>query len=400
MIDAARFLADLEELGRIGATESGGVTRVAYSEADRAGREWVGGRLRELGLSVRTDAAGNLIGRLEGAEDRPALVVASHTDTVPEGGRYDGALGVVAAIACARAVVESGKSLRHPLEVIDFASEEATMSGGTLGSRALAGQWDPAILDAPAWDGRPVREHLAAAGLSPGAIESAARPAGSLAAYLELHIEQGATLEQDGIDVGLVTGIVGIRRFAATFEGEANHAGTTPMDRRQDALVAAAPFVLEVRDLALRRGIVGTVGSLTVHPGASNVIPGRVDLTVEIRGLDESVLDAAEAELGEKASLRLLSRKAPVACSTELLDALEQAASGLDLRSRRMPSGAGHDAMCVAALCPVAMLFVPSHRGVSHSPREFTEPEHCVNGARVLLGALLELDRQAAEQVR
>ena len=337
MIDAARLLADLEELGRIGATESGGVTRVAYSETDRAGRDWVAARLRELGLEVRTDPAGNLTGRLPGSADLPSLAVGSHTDTVPEGGRYDGALGVVAALACARAVVTGGLRLRHPLEVIDFACEEATMSGGTLGSRAMAGQWDHSIVDAPAWDGRPVRQHLVGAGLDPDRIAGAARPPGSLAAYLELHIEQGATLEQDAIDVGLVTGIV------------------------------------------------GTVGNLTVHPGASNVIPGRVDVTVEIRGMDEAVLDAAETELRGQAGMRLLSRKPPVACSPELLDAFERVAGRLALKSRRMPSGAGHDAMCVAALCPVAMLFVPSVGGVSHSPREFTSPEDCVNGAQVVL---------------
>jgi N-carbamoyl-L-amino-acid hydrolase len=394
VIDGARLLADLEELGRIGATESGGVTRIAYSDADQAGRAWVADRLKQSGLQVQTDAAGNLIGRLAGSEDLPPLAVGSHTDTVPEGGRYDGALGVVAAIACARAAASDGVRLRHPLEVIDFACEEATMSGGTLGSRAMAGQWDPAIADAPAWDGRPVREHLAAAGLESSRMGTAARAPGSLTAYLELHIEQGATLEQDAIDVGLVTGIVGIRRFAVAFLGEANHAGTTPMDRRQDALVAAAPFVLWVREVAMRHGVVGTVGNLTVHPGASNVIPGRVELTVEIRGLDEAVLDQAEADLRSQGDLRLLSRKPPVGCAPTLLDALEGACSGLGFKSRRMPSGAGHDAMCIAALCPVAMLFVPSVGGVSHSPREFTKPEDCVNGARVLLAGLIDLDQR------
>ena len=394
MIDPARLLADLDELARIGATESGGVTRVAYSEADRAGREWVAAKLREVGLEVSADPAGNLIGRLEGAESLPPLAIGSHTDTVPEGGRFDGALGVVAAIACARALAGGHKRLRHPLEVLDFASEEATMSGGTLGSRAMSGQWDAAMAGAPAWDGRPVREHLLEAGLDPGRIAAAARRPGSLAAYLELHIEQGATLEQDGVQIGLVTGIVGIRRFAVTFEGEANHAGTTPMDRRRDALVAAAPFVLHAREVALRHGIVGTVGSLTVHPGASNVIPGRVELTAEIRGLDESVLDQAEAELGKAAELRLLSRKPPVECSPVLVDALEGAARGLGLTSRRMPSGAGHDAMCVSALCPVAMVFVPSRGGVSHSPLEFTAQKDCANGARVLLAALLDVDAE------
>jgi N-carbamoyl-L-amino-acid hydrolase len=393
VIDGARLLDDLEELARVGATREGGVTRIAYSDTDGAGRRVVSGWLEELGLAVRTDEAGNVIGRLAGVDPAlPPIALGSHTDTVPEGGRFDGALGVVAAVACARALVTGSHRLRHPLEVIDFACEEATMAGGTLGSRAMAGQWDAAIAGAAAWDGRPVREHLLAAGLEPGRVGDAARPPRSLAAYVELHIEQGATLEQDEVDIGVVTGIVGIRRYAVTFEGEANHAGTTPMDRRRDALVAAAPFVLQVRDAAVEHGIVGTVGSLTVHPGASNVIPGKVEMTAEIRGLDDGVLDAVEAELSRVADLKPVSRKEPVACSRPLLEALESACNRLELTHRRMPSGAGHDAMCIAALAPVAMLFVPSRGGVSHSSLEFTKPEHCVNGARVMLAALLDLD--------
>ena len=267
------------------------------------------------------------------------------------------------------------------------------MSGGTLGSRAMSGQWDPAIVDARAWDGRPVREHLRAAGLDPQRVGEAARPPGSVGAYLELHIEQGATLEQDGIDIGLVTGIVGIRRYSVVFEGEANHAGTTPMDRRRDALVAAAPFVGRVREVAMRHGIVGTVGTLQVHPGASNVIPGRVELGLEIRGLHETILDGAEHDLRQLAQLRPVSRKPPVASSELVLAGLDRACEAAGLSRRRMPSGAGHDAMCMAALGPEAMLFVPSRGGVSHSPLEFTEPGHCVNGARVLLAALLDLDQ-------
>lgn len=397
-IDGVRLLADLEELARIGVGEEGGITRVAYSEADRRGRALVANWLLEAGCEVVVDAAGNTIATYPGSDRSLApLATGSHTDTVPSGGRYDGALGVLAGLACVRALAAAGERLRHPLQVIDFACEEATMSGGTLGSRAMVGQWDPAIPDQPAWDGRPVGEHLAEAGLDPAAFDAAVRRPGSLAAYLELHIEQGGVLEAEGVPVGAVEGIVGIRRYRAVFEGRANHAGTTPMAMRQDALVAAAPFVGDVRETALRHGIVGTVGTLAVSPGASNVIPGRVLLSCEIRALEDRVLDAAESDLREHADgrggrLERLSAKSPVHSSARLLAAVEAASDRVGLRSRRLPSGAGHDAMCVAELCEVAMIFVPSQGGISHSPLEHTSPEDCVNGARILLEALRLLD--------
>ena len=397
-IDGARLLADLEALAQIGGREDGGVDRVAYSEADGRGRQLVAGWLREAGCEVASDEAGNTIATYEGLDASLApLATGSHTDTVPSGGRYDGALGVLAGLACVRALAAAGRRLRHPLQVINFACEEATMSGGTLGSRAMVGGWDPAIPSQPAWDGRPVGEHLAVAGIDPAAIGGALRAPGSLAAYLELHIEQGGVLEAEGTPVAAVEGIVGIRRYRVLFEGVPNHAGTTPMTMRRDALVAAAPFVGDVRETALRHGIVGTVGTFAVSPGASNVIPGGVELSCEIRALEDGILDAAESDLREHADARggrleLLSAKSPVRSSARLLAAVEQAAGGLGLRSRRLASGAGHDAMCVAELCDVAMIFVPSQGGVSHSPLEYTKPEDCVNGARVLLEALRLLD--------
>lgn len=296
-LDAARLLADLDALAQIGRAADGALNRIAYGPADQAGRAWVAEQMRALGMRVRADAAGNTIGLYPGAADLPPIALGSHTDTVPNGGNYDGALGVVAALACARALHAAGARLRHPLEVINFAAEEATMAGGTTGSQAMAGLFNPAIVEQAAWDGRPVREHLRAAGLDPDAVGEARRAPGSLAAYLELHIEQGDVLTAASVPIGIVEGFVGIRRYAVTFQGYANHAGTTPMHRRQDALVAAAPFVTAVRDLAVAYGIVATIGTLTVHPGAPNVIPGRVELIVETRGLDAAVLDQAEAAL-------------------------------------------------------------------------------------------------------
>lgn len=400
MLDEERMLRDLQELNQIGALEGGGVSRIAFSPADRAGREWVEAQVTSLGMAVRRDAVGNTIASLPGRDMGLAPIgIGSHTDSVPSGGRYDGALGVVAALAAVRALRESGQTLRHPVELINFQAEESTMSGGTFGSRAMSGQLDPDVVNRPAYDGRPVSIHMAAAGLDPAAATAAARPDGALAGFLELHVEQGGLLEQAGVQIGVVTGIVGIRRYIATFRGYANHAGTTPMAGRQDALVMAAPFIVQVREMAIRHGIVGTIGTLRLQPGSPNVIPGLVEMDVELRGLLDPVLDEAERELMRRAEMaggtvRQMVQKPPVHSDERLVAAVEQAAASAGLSCRRMPSGAGHDAGLMAALCPQAMIFVPSIGGVSHSPDELTEPEACVAGARVLLGALLAADER------
>jgi N-carbamoyl-L-amino-acid hydrolase len=395
--DEERLLADLTTLAQIGRDGDGSLNRIAYSAADQAGRTWVMEQMRGLGLHVHVDAAGNTIGLYEGAADLPPIGLGSHTDTVPNGGSYDGALGVVSALACVRTLHKAKVRLRHPIELINFAAEEATMAGGTTGSQAMAGLFDPALFDKAAWDGRRVREHLLAAGLDPATFLTARRTPGSLAAYLELHIEQGDVLTSAGAQIGVVEGFVGIRRYAVAFQGYANHAGTTPMHRRQDALVAAAPFITFVRDQAAEHAIVGTIGTLTVSPGAPNVIPGRVELIAEIRGLDSVVLDAVETALGERArgagaSFASIVRKPPVQSDAQVLAALMAACETLGQSYIRMPSGAGHDAMCMATLCPQAMLFVPSQGGVSHAPDEYTTPEDCVQGARALLAGLLRLE--------
>lgn len=398
-IDADAFTRDLDELNRYGEGARPGINRIAFSPADMSGRAFVERRLADLGMDVRRDAAGNTIGRIEGSErGLAALALGSHTDTVPEGGRYDGALGVVAAMACVRALRDGGMVLRHPLEVIDFVAEEATMSGGTFGSRAMAGLLEPASIDGPAWDGRKVRAHLEAAGIDPNGVSGARRPAGSVAAYVELHIEQGGRLASEGVPLAIVDGIVGIRRYGIVVEGVANHAGTTPMDARDDALLKALPIIAGVREIALAEGVVGTVGTLKVLPGGSNVIPGRVELSAELRSLDERRLDRAAAALSELvsgawATIVPVSAKTPVPSSPRVMTALEAGLEGLDVRWRRMASGAGHDAMCMAAVTDVAMLFVPSRDGVSHSPMEHTDPELCLLGASALLAGLLELDR-------
>jgi N-carbamoyl-L-amino-acid hydrolase len=399
VLDAERLLGDLDHLAKIsGDSKEAGINRVAFSPADMEGRSWVATQMEDLGMEVDLDPAGNTIGVYHGSEEGLSPVaLGSHTDSVPDGGKYDGALGVVSGLACVRALRDAGVRLRHPVEVINFSAEEATIGGGTFGSRAMADLLDPTVLDQVAPDGRLVSEHLAEAGLNPGFVTGAVRPEGALAAYMELHAEQGGVLDSAGVSVGTVEGIVGIRRYETTFEGFANHAGTTPMEGRRDALVLAAPFIVGVRDVAVASGIVGTVGSLRLWPGSPNVIPGKAVLSVELRGLREEDLDGAERELrglaGQSgAGFERTSCKPPVASNPVVLAALESACKDLGLEYRRMVSGAGHDAMCMASITRQAMLFVPSKDGVSHSPEEYTDPESCVAGARVLLAALLRLD--------
>lgn len=395
-VNARRLLDNLTALAEIGATPEGGVHRVAFSPDDMRARAWVAGRMEQAGIEVHTDAVGNTVGRFPGAEpDLKPIAIGSHTDTVPSGGRYDGALGVLSALEAASALHDAGIRLRHPVEVINFVAEEV----GVFGSRVVAGLVSPSRLRQIGWHGRLAVEHLRDAGIDPDRALEAIRPAGSLAAYVELHVEQGGLLERAGLQIGVVEGIVGSRGGTVTFEGEANHAGTTPMALRRDALVMAAPFILDVPETAIEYGIVGTVGILRLQPGASNVIPGRVELSLEIRGMDESVLDVAIAELAVKAEkhggrLERISGKAAVPCNPQVMETIVAATGSLGLSYQVMPSGAGHDAMSVSSIAGerMGMIFVPSHNGVSHSPVEFTSDEDCVNGARVLLSTLSELD--------
>lgn len=396
-INAEQFFKDFDVLRRFGRQPDGAVHRVAYSPADQDARQWVVERLGSLGLAVEVDAAGNTLARYPGREDRAPIAIGSHTDTVPYGGAYDGALGTIAALAVAEALIEAGMRLKHPLLLINFAAEEATMAGGTTGSQALAGRFDPALLDRAAWDGRPVRAHLLEAGLDPEKIGEAAWPTNSLAAFVELHIEQSRRLETTGKQIAVVDGFVGIRRYRARFSGTANHAGTTPMHERDDALVAAAPLIGRVREVAVELGIIATVGDFKVRPGAPNVIPERVDAVVEIRGLDGAVLDRAAALIHEE-TVRLggqfdpIVDKPPVQTDPSIQRAIAAACEKLGLAHLTMSSGAGHDAMVMAHLGPTGMFFVPSRGGISHSKDEFTSPKDCLNGARVLLETVLLVD--------
>jgi hydantoinase/carbamoylase family amidase len=388
--------AELESAALIGA-DGGGVSRFAWSPELAEASAWLGRRLEALGLEVEVDSAGNVLGRWKGGEGE-AVLVGSHLDTVPRGGRYDGALGVLSALAVVRALKADGTELARPLWVVSFNDEEGSrFQTGMLGSRAFCGE-----LDLEDWRRRGVADAMARAGFDFERLPQA-RGVDGVGAYLELHIEQGPVLEQSGEDIGVVTAITGLLGFRVRFLGAANHAGTTPMDTRRDALAGAARVVLALREEAREReGMTANVGKLLVEPGGFNVIPGLAEFTVDVRSptpegyeraeafVRETVKRvAAEEELGVEISTT--HRKPPVALDESLQETLVAAAEAEGASYRRMPSGAGHDAMVLAHHVPAAMLFVPSRGGISHSPEEYTPPEQCELGARVLARAVRAL---------
>ena len=408
-VDAARLRQELEALSVFGRPPGGsfadGVSRTAYSDADVAGRAYVMDLMREVGLAPRVDPAGNIYARRAGRDaSLPPILFGSHIDSVPEGGNFDGDLGVLASIEVIRAIGAAGLVTRHPLEVAVWAHEEGgTFPNGLNGSRAVAGELFAGELD-QVWKGLRKADGIRRIGGSPDRIAEARRD-GWFRAYLELHIEQGGTLDRDGVPIGVVEGIVAITRYRATITGFANHAGTTAMADRQDALVAAARLVLAVREEVTRvpGRQVGTVGHIEVSPNATNVIPGRVEHAIELRDLSEEKLASiAEAIKGRAAAIAAGTKTAiaiePVGgyagalAAEPVKAAIERAAGALSLGHVRMPSGAGHDAQMMARLGPMGMIFVPSVGGVSHSPKELTRWEDCARGADVLLGAVLALD--------
>jgi N-carbamoyl-L-amino-acid hydrolase len=395
-VDGELLREDFDALAAIGATPEGGVSRPTFSDAHLAARAWFLERARAYGLETRVDAAGNHSAVLPA--DGPTLLLGSHLDSVPDGGRYDGALGVVAALHVLVAL--RGETLPCALEAIDFTDEEGTLVG-LLGSEALAGTL---TLSTPRGSREALLAGLARAGLREDELADARRDPASLAGYLELHIEQGPRLERAGAQIGVVTGIVGSCSFTLGFRGAAAHAGTTPMDARRDAGLAAASFAVAANELVVRDfpGCVATVGDLRLAPGAFNVVPGSAQLSLEFRSLDSATLDALEAALLQRARVEAESRGVdldvepvgrwePTALDPGVGAAVERAAAALGLATIELPSGAGHDAQALAAVTPSGMIFVPSAGGVSHDAREHTPWQDCLNGANVLLGAALEL---------
>jgi hydantoinase/carbamoylase family amidase len=397
-----RIRARLEALAEVGRDPAGGITRLPCTPAHDQAVRLVAQMMRQAGLECGVDEYGILVGWRPGPEPA-ALLCGSHLDTVPQGGMFDGALGVVAAVECAQALQEAGVHLRHGLAVVAFADEEGAAFGlGTLSSRALVGEiaW-PRLRQLRDEAGRPLADCLRqrAHGLPP------ARVPDQVAAYLELHIEQGPVLEAAGHRAAAVTAIVGIARTGVVFTGRAQHAGTTPMDRRADALAGAARLALDLREMARRLGgsLVATAGRLQVHPGAVNVIPGRAELSVEVRSPDPDRLREAcgwvEARARDVAGTEGLQVQvhpwdviAPQPLDPQVRAAIRQALRACGHPERELPSWAGHDAGVLARYIPAGMIFVPSAGGISHSPLEHTPWEAVEAGVRVLLQAVLALD--------
>ncbi len=407
-INGARLNQTLEELGKFGETPEG-MDRLAFSPADVESREYTMGLMREAGLEVRIDTGGNIIGRKEGSDSSlPAIAMGSHTDTVPLGGKYDGALGVMGAIEVIRTLAENGHVTRHPLEAIVFTNEEGTrFHRWMIGSRAMAGMLEPEDLVAVDADGVSLAQRMGDIGGDLSRVQEAARKPGELAAYFELHIEQGPQIFRSGTPIGVVTGITGRGVFEMDITGMSNHAGTTPMSERRDALVAASKLVVQVQKMAAEDEIcrVATAGALDVLPNAVNVVPGRATVGVEFRDLDMSALAAAERELtrmareseeqdGVEITINRHRFTDAVPITQEMQDWVGEAAERAGFSWERVPSGAGHDAQVMATIAPMAMVFVPSAEGISHAVEEYSSPEDCANGAQVLLELLLLADER------
>ena len=365
------------------------------------------GLMRQAGLAVRTDAWGNLIGRLDGTDPRaPAVATGSHLDTVPEGGNYDGGVGSVAGLGALMRLKARGR-FRHPLELIVFRGEESSRFGiHTMGSKAMSGM---ATVDA--WQrlkdqtGAPLAQVLAARGLDLARLPGAGRRTGELKAFVEVHIEQCFVLEQAGIPIGVVEAIAAPIRLRLTVDGIASHSGATPMGKRRDALVTASHLVLAVEAEAKKRAdrrIVGTVGILKIAPGALNVVPGRAELWVDVRGIDEaSLAETAEAIVeaarriaaseGTRVQVETVSADTPVPMDPAIIGTIEGVCRRLGYAFQRMPSGAGHDAMNMARIAPAGMIFIPCRGGISHNPDEYASPEDIVRGMDVLTETLAAL---------
>ncbi|MDR3700363.1 MAG: Zn-dependent hydrolase [Candidatus Sulfopaludibacter sp.] len=408
-VNAARLRDHLERLsvfGRpAGGTFADGVSRIAYSDADIAGRRYAMDLMANAGLEPRLDPAGNISARRSGSDPSLAPVLfGSHIDSVPNGGNFDGDVGSMAAIEVVQTLNENHVATRRPLEVAIWSNEEGVaFNNGITGSRAAAGRLDPGELDA-VWNGMVKRDAIHKIGGDPGRIAQAARAKGSFHCYLELHIEQGGTLEREGFPIGVVEGIVAIDRYDAEIRGFANHAGTTPMPERRDALLAASYLTVAVNEIVRAQPgrQVGTVGQIAVTPNAPNVVPGRVLQTIELRDLSADKIKALAAQLRDRAAdiarktgteieLRQVAHHDPALATPAVQQTIEAVCAKLGLRTMRLPSGAGHDAQAMATLGPMGMIFVPSVGGISHSPKELTRWEDCANGATVLMHTVLAL---------
>ena len=404
-VDQDRLEQRIFDLAKFGLQENGETERVAFSDADIAARNWVIEAMKRMKLETRIDFAGNLIGLRKGTDAaKKPIAFGSHIDRVPNGGNYDGCVGAMAALEVIQTLNDNNIITRHPLEIIIFSNEE----GGVMGSRAMVGHLGQSALRVANSTGYTMGEGIARLGGDTTKLNQVERKAGELAAFLELHIEQGGILDNENLDIGIVEGIVGLKWWEVTFTGFANHAGTTPMNMRQDALLTAAKFIVAVNEItnSYKGKHVGTVGRITATPGAPNVIPGKVVTSLEIRDLSSDIISKIFKEIKLKGEE--IAKKANVKIEFELLDTtadpaltdsaiqeqIAKAATELGLSFKTMQSGAGHDAQDMTLITPTGMIFIPSKDGISHSPKEFSTAKDMANGTNVLFSTILALDKE------
>ena len=402
-VNGDRLMTRIFELAKIGGLANGGVCRLAFTPEDIEARQQVSTWMQEAGMTVRVDAAGNLIGRYAGVHDAAAIATGSHIDTVPVGGRYDGVLGVLAGIELVQTLQDYDLRLQHPIEVIVFSDEERSV----IGCKAMS----EGILEAPSYydrtDGTSIQTCLEKVGGNWDQIHTARRDPSEIAAFIELHVEQGGVLESQGVPIGIVQGIVGQHRFAVNINGRMNHAGTTPMNDRQDALLAAAKIIVAVHEIATSTpgDQVATVGYLTVLPNATNTVAGEADLRVDLRDLSgdrlvqliqnirQTIAEIA-IETGTSITFEEMLNLKPTLSNDRIQETIAKVCQTLQLDYNYLPSRAGHDAQEIGRFTAMGMIFVPSQQGLSHSHLEYTCPEHCIQGANVLLQSFLVIDRE------
>jgi len=404
-VNSQRIESRIFELAKFGQDANGHGYRVAYTKGDIEGRAWFMELMKKAGLDPTIDAAGNIIGKRKGKN--PSLKpigFGSHIDMVPDGGNYDGTLGSISALEIIETLNENKVVTEHPLEVIIFGNEE----GGTIGSKAMVGELTNDGLQQKSQSGLTMAEGIKAIGGNPDDIQSCIRKKGDFHAWVELHIEQGGILEREKIQIGVVEGIVGIVHWEVTVEGFANHAGATPMNMRQDALLAASKFIIAVNEVinSVKGTQVGTVGKIAIQPGAYNVIPGKVALGLEIRDLSADKIEMLFHEIEKRAAtiakasktsisfLRQPNESKPALTNKALQQTINTSAKALGFSTKFMQSGAGHDSQHIASIAPAAMIFIPSVGGISHSPKEFSTATDMTNGANVLLQTILKLDKE------
>jgi len=426
-IDGARLARQIEQLSEIGRTPQGGVTRLAFTREDMAGRELLRAWMREAGLEIQRDAIGNLIGVLRGKNpDAPVLACGSHIDTVINAGKYDGIVGVLSAVECARVLHEHG-GLNAPLHVMNFVMEESARFGAGygFGSRVMEGAeiskqelfardrskvlMARAIQELKGWEtGSKIATERTALQAAQHDIAASRYDWSRVRAFLELHIEQGPVLARTGKQIGIVTAVAAPTRLQILVTGEQNHSGATPMSMRHDALAAGAEIILAVERIAnefTAPPVVGTVGVIQAEPNVMNSIPGRVELRVDIRSADAQAKRECAAAVqraiqwiarkrGVAVEVTILTDEAPVEFAPDIVNLLERVCAAQNIDAVKMPSGGGHDAAHIARVAPAGMIFIPSRDGVSHDPREFSSPAEILCGAQVLLGALLALDTE------